>query len=124
MQRGVSVLKWGHGDCLAMKWGKLLDGWYDLNLFHQREVSRINVVFVHQTQAISVNLLPSNPAPSIDPVGWMTKKQIYFHYFAHLLVGHVLIKFPFAKQGHDLVDIEGGELGFVSCGRVLRCHFY
>ena len=85
-----------------------------MNRFHGRKVGRIDVVFLHLHQVLSVNLLRSKPAPQFDPVDRMTNK-IRLSFYANLLFTHVLAEFPFSKQEHDLVHIEVREIG---------CHQY
>ena len=81
------------------------------NLFHRWKVGSVNVAFLHIRQTIAVNLVRSNPAPTINPISWIVK-QMRFLFLGRLLVAHVLVQSPFSKQGHDLVDIKVGERGF------------
>ena len=76
--------------------GAQLNGRRDTNQLHRWKIGWIDVVFLHIHQAIAVNLVPKNPAPQIDPVGWMVKRNNNknFFYFARLLLAHAFAKSP------------------------------
>ena len=66
---------WMQNGDLVLEWGALLGWTMCTNGFHRREVGRIDVVFLHTHEAISIKFIPSNPASQIDPGGWMAGKK-------------------------------------------------